>query len=226
MTRPMSPGVRSSSSSASATDRFTTRQSSSHRCGPPTPVSTKAAPPGNSTTKPCTGQVWPSTPRRCAKVSRLISRATCGQSLLPLDDLTPLAANVTYTCTARLRGWSADDDPDHPTFSPHRGPPVSLCRRGRRDTWRQRRISCSRHGTDVTAVCRAWRLLLVRTGCGQLHRLKRFVRPQHEGLLGAVGRRQRTSELHVRRLLGRHDVVGDQRTAGHAKYPNDAGVDH
>src|SRR5215472_12240851 len=80
MTKPMSPGVMSSSSRASATDLFTTRQLVSQRSGPPTPLSTSAAPPGNLTTKPCTGQSSPSTPRRVASVSRLISRVTVLES--------------------------------------------------------------------------------------------------------------------------------------------------
>src|SRR5215813_1729111 len=73
MTRPMSAGVMSSSASAPATDRLTTRQSLSTSSGPPTPVSTSTAPPGWVTTKPCTGHSRPSTPRRLARCSRLIS---------------------------------------------------------------------------------------------------------------------------------------------------------
>src|SRR5215472_10614168 len=73
MTRPMSAGVMSSSASAPATDRLTTRQSLSTSSGPPTQVSTSTAPPGWVTTKPCTGQSRPSTPRRLARCNRLIS---------------------------------------------------------------------------------------------------------------------------------------------------------
>src|SRR5260221_6952935 len=69
----MSPGVMSSSASASATERLTTRQSLSSWPGPPTPVSTSTAPPGWVTTKPCTGHSRPSTPRRLARCNRLTS---------------------------------------------------------------------------------------------------------------------------------------------------------
>src|SRR5215470_9285751 len=69
----MSPGVMSSSDSASATERLTTRQSLSTSSGPPTPVSTSTAPPGWVTTKPCTGHSRPSGPRRLARCNRLIS---------------------------------------------------------------------------------------------------------------------------------------------------------
>src|SRR5260370_29485289 len=69
----MSSGVMSSSPSASATQRLTTRQSLSSRPGPPTPVSTSTAPPGCVTTNPCTGQSRPSGPRRLARCNRLTS---------------------------------------------------------------------------------------------------------------------------------------------------------
>src|SRR5215467_13462050 len=69
----MSPGVMSSSDSASATERLTTLQSLSTSCGPPTPDSTSTAPPGWVTTKPCTGHSRPSTPRRLARCNRLSS---------------------------------------------------------------------------------------------------------------------------------------------------------
>src|SRR6516162_2848393 len=55
MTRSMSPGVMPCSSSASATERLTTRWSASTCWGPPTPVSTRTAPPGWVTRNPCTG---------------------------------------------------------------------------------------------------------------------------------------------------------------------------
>src|SRR5499433_1146753 len=74
----MSPGVMSSPASASAAERLTTRQSFSHSCGPPTPVSTSTAPPGWVITKPCTGHSRPSTPRRLARCSRLTSSTTAG----------------------------------------------------------------------------------------------------------------------------------------------------
>src|ERR1700758_267481 len=75
MTRPMSAGLMSSSARASATERLTTRQSSSTCCGPPTPVSTSTAPPGWVTTNPCTGQRPPSRPCRLARCNRFTSSA-------------------------------------------------------------------------------------------------------------------------------------------------------
>src|ERR1700722_3978490 len=69
----MSTGLMSSSARASATDRLTTRQSSSTCCGPPTPVSTSTAPRSWVTTNPCTGQRSPSGPSRLARCRRLIS---------------------------------------------------------------------------------------------------------------------------------------------------------
>src|SRR5580658_5593881 len=71
----MSPGVMSSSASASAAERLTTRQSLSIWSGPPTPVPTSTAPPGWVTTKPCTGHCVPSSPRSFASCSRLTSSA-------------------------------------------------------------------------------------------------------------------------------------------------------
>src|ERR1700733_4699452 len=73
MTMPMSAGLMPIAASASAAERFTTRQSVSSSSGPPTPVSTSAAPPGWMTTKPWTGHSRPSGPRRLARCSRLIS---------------------------------------------------------------------------------------------------------------------------------------------------------
>src|SRR6516165_2593505 len=73
MTRPMSPGVMSSSASASAAERLTTRQSLSSLPGPPTPVSTSTAPPGWVTTNPCTGHCPPSGPWSRARCNRLTS---------------------------------------------------------------------------------------------------------------------------------------------------------
>src|ERR1700722_17944512 len=74
----------SMSARASATVRLTTRQSSSTRCGPPTPVSTSTAPPGWVTTKPCTGHTS-SVPGPCrdARCSRLISRDISDNHLEP-----------------------------------------------------------------------------------------------------------------------------------------------
>ncbi len=77
MTRLMSAGLMSSPASASAAATLTARQSSWTPCGPPTPVSTSAAPPGKVTTNPCTGHCacvpGGVTVDRC---SRLISSAT------------------------------------------------------------------------------------------------------------------------------------------------------
>src|SRR2546421_545894 len=87
----MSAGVMSRSARASATDRFTTRQSLSTSSGPPQPVSTSTAPPGWVTTNPCTGQSRPSIPRRLARCRRLISSGMSDR-LVFRGDLVPYDA--------------------------------------------------------------------------------------------------------------------------------------
>src|ERR1700678_2474235 len=97
----MSTGARSCSASASATERFTTRQSVSTRSGPPTPVSTSTGPAGCMITKPCTGQSRPSGPRKLARCNRLISiRCTAFTRRVPglITTVAPWGPNRLPRC--------------------------------------------------------------------------------------------------------------------------------